>query len=213
MPVRPQFILQGFAYALEQCGLLLRDANVLYQSGSYASSVVLTGFAREELGRSTILRDLWRRASAGENFTVENLEQACSDHVTKQRAGMLSITMTADRDSGLGKLLSQSPSDPEARANLERIDEIKTKRVPDERHEKRMAALYVEPISETQWNRPAYTSASNAYEFLRDACNDYQGRRDPMNLKEGHRDLYDALEAWSDRPEFAPAPKVGLPHA
>jgi AbiV family abortive infection protein len=49
MAVATRFILEGSEYALEQCGLLLRDANVLYQSGSYASAVVLTAFAREEL--------------------------------------------------------------------------------------------------------------------------------------------------------------------
>lgn len=65
MSVTSQFILQGAAYALEQCGLL-RDANILYRNGSYASAVVLTAFAREELGRYRILLDLWRRASAGE---------------------------------------------------------------------------------------------------------------------------------------------------
>src|SRR5271170_1080455 len=55
MSLTPQYILQGFAYALEQCGLLLRDANRLYQNGAYASAAVLTAFAREELGRSSIL--------------------------------------------------------------------------------------------------------------------------------------------------------------
>jgi AbiV family abortive infection protein len=53
MAVTAQFILEGSEYALEQCGLLLRDANVLYRNGSYASAVVLTAFAREELGRSS----------------------------------------------------------------------------------------------------------------------------------------------------------------
>jgi len=60
MSVTPQFIMQGAAYALEQCGRLLRDANALYRSGSYASAVVLTAFAREELGRYRILLDLWQ---------------------------------------------------------------------------------------------------------------------------------------------------------
>jgi AbiV family abortive infection protein len=214
--VTPQFILQGYAYAMEQCGLLLRDANLLYRSGSYASAVVLTAFAREELGRSTIFRDFWIRASAGEAFTVEQLQEACDDHVTKQRAGMLSITMTADRDSGLGKILSVSHSSPEwkqARAEIQRLDEIKTKRTPDDRHEKRKAALYVEPISEHAWNRPGVTSASNAYEFLRDAGNDYSLRTDKTNLKEGFPDLYNALAAWPDCPKFEPPPNVGLPPA
>ena len=52
MPMMPQYILQGAAYALEQCGLLLRDANLLYRNDAHANAVVLTAFAREELGRS-----------------------------------------------------------------------------------------------------------------------------------------------------------------
>ena len=58
--VTPQFLLEGAAYALQQCGLLLRDTNMLYRAGSYASCVVLTAFAQEELGRSTTLRNLRR---------------------------------------------------------------------------------------------------------------------------------------------------------
>src|SRR5258705_12277940 len=103
MSVTPQCLLQRAYYALEQCGLLLRDANILYRNGSYASAVVLTAFAREELGRSGILFDLRRRALAGQAFTIAQIREA--DHVTKQRAGMLSITVTADRESGIGKIL------------------------------------------------------------------------------------------------------------
>jgi AbiV family abortive infection protein len=219
MAVTPQYILRGYAYALEQCGLLLRDANVLYEKGSYASTVALTAFAREELGRSSIYLDLWRRASAGESFTIEQLRQACDDHVAKQKAGMLSLTMRTHRDSGLGKILStrmtadpQSPERHKANADLKRIDEIKGKRTPSDRHEKRMAALYVDPISETEWNRPGITSASSAYEFLEDAHNDYSGRYgngyvQPSSsneiLKELNPDLHDALEQWSNRPTLA----------
>ena len=56
--VTPEYLLEGAAYALEQCGLLLRDANLLYRSGSYASAVALALFAQEELGRWKILRKL-----------------------------------------------------------------------------------------------------------------------------------------------------------
>jgi hypothetical protein len=31
--ITPQFLLEGAVLALEQCGLLLRDANVLYRGG------------------------------------------------------------------------------------------------------------------------------------------------------------------------------------
>jgi AbiV family abortive infection protein len=64
--VSPQYLLEGAAYALEQCGLLLRDANLLYRSGSYASAVALAAFAREELGRWKILRDLRKKVLHGD---------------------------------------------------------------------------------------------------------------------------------------------------
>jgi AbiV family abortive infection protein len=213
MPVTPQYLLQGAWYALEQCGLLLRDGNVLYRNSAYASAVVLTAFAREELGRSRILLDCWRRAFAGEAFTVAQIQEACEDHVTKQRAGMLSLTMRADRESGLGKLLKARMENPpqsaewqKADAELKRIDEMKKKRSPTDRHEKRMAALYVEPISESEWNRPAATSALTARDFLQDAVNDYAGRyyrycgAENAILKKDDPELYNALEQWSDRP-------------
>ena len=217
MPATAQYLLQGAAYALEQCGLLLRDANILYRSKSYASAIVLTAFGREELGRSSILLDLWRRALAGEAFTTAQIKDACDDHVTKQRAGSLSLTMSADRNSGLGKiLLARMESHPQseewrkADAELKRIDETKRKRTPGDRHEKRMAALYVEPISETLWNRPAVASESAARDFLMEAVNDYAGRyhqgyiTPAEMLKEIDRKLYDALQPWADRPVLQP---------
>jgi AbiV len=54
MSVTADFLLKGYALALEQCGLLLRDAVLLYKNRSYANAVVLAAFAREELGRSQI---------------------------------------------------------------------------------------------------------------------------------------------------------------
>ncbi len=214
--MKSQHILHGAAYALEQCGLLLRDANVLYRNKSYASALVLTAFAREELGRYRILLDLWRRAFAGETLNVTQIRDACEDHVFKQRAGMLSLTMSADMASGLGKLL-QMKNDPQSEAwkqadtELKRIDETKKTRTPGDRHEKRMAALYVEPLSETHWNRPAVTSASTAHDFMQDAVNDYSGcyhqgyiASAGSMLQHVDPNLYEALEQWSDRPGLQP---------
>lgn len=218
MSVTPHYLLQGAVYALEQCGLLLRDANVLYQSRSYANAIVLAAFAREELGRSSILLDLRRRVLAGEIITIVQIEHACEDHVAKQRAGMLSITLTADRESGLGKVLrARMENHPQSRAwqdadnELKRINETKKKRTPTVRHEKRIAALYVEPASNTRWNRPAAVSASDAHDFLQEAVNDYAGRYHQGYISSADAilrhidpDLYAALEAWTDRPELPP---------
>jgi AbiV family abortive infection protein len=224
MSVSLEYLLKGAVYALEQCGLLLRDANILYREGSYANTIVLAAFAREEFGRSNILFDLRKRALAGEAFTIAQIEDACDDHVTKQRAGMASLTIRADRESGLGKILRARMENPpqseawqKADAELKRIDETKTKRTPSDRHNLRMAALYVEPVSENQWNRPADISASTAYAFLVDAANEYsvryqQGYITPTNLlKDLDPDLYAALEKLSDRPELPPPEMIMMP--
>jgi hypothetical protein len=67
---------------------------------------------------------------------------------------MMSISMTADNDSGLGKLIrtkmTATPSSDQWRAasdELRSIDRQMEKRVPDDRHKQRMSALYVDPIS------------------------------------------------------------------
>ena len=152
--VSPRYLLEGAVYALEQCGLLLRDANLLYGSGSYASAVALTAFAREELGRWKILLDLRRKILAGERLTIEEVQNHCEGHVRKQEAGMTSITMRADRDSGLGKLLqtrtSTTPGTEEWKAaneQVEKLDRQRKRRVPDDRHKQRMSALYVDAVS------------------------------------------------------------------
>jgi AbiV family abortive infection protein len=223
--VTAEFLLRGYALALEQCGLLLRDAVRLYESGSYATAVVLTAFAREELGRSTILLDFWRKRSGGSTVTVEQIDAACSEHVEKQRAGMLSSAITGDRDTTLGKILTDrmtyGPQTEEwkaANAELKQIDKIKSKRTPDDRHTMRMSALYVEPKSSADWNRPADTSATVAHDFLQHAVNDYAGRHGQWYITSGESmlkhidlDLYNALEQLTDRPQLVPPNWPGLP--
>src|SRR5215831_8234472 len=66
--VTPEYLLEGAAYALEQCGLLLRDANLLYQSGSYVSAVALS-----------LQRDKWQcswRCGAREIIRAKSLKTA-----------------------------------------------------------------------------------------------------------------------------------------
>jgi AbiV family abortive infection protein len=220
--VTPQFLLEGAVYALEQCGLFLRDANLLYRGGSYASAVALAAFGREELGRWTILLDLRRKILGGEDFTIEQIQDACADHVRKQGAGMKSITMRANRTTGLGKILTTriraphgSAEQEAAREQIDKLDQLKKRREPDERHKLRMSALYVDVTSDGRWNRPKEEmSAMRAYEFISDATNDYSIQQDRWytNLelvKADDPELHDALQKWSDRPQL-PAPEWPL---
>ena len=152
-----KFLLEGYVYALEQCGFLLRDANLLYRNRSYAHTVVLAAFAFEELGRSTIYLASWQQALAGANITLEETQKLCSDrhaHNRKQEMGMLSIVLTGEDDPEFGKWLrvkmEAEPRSAEwqaAETALARIQEKKKNDLPKERHQARMYALYVDPES------------------------------------------------------------------
>jgi AbiV family abortive infection protein len=75
--VSPQHLFRGAVYALEQCGLLLRDANLLYRNGSYASALALAAFAREEQGRWTIVLELRDKVIGGAKLTVSDVQAQC----------------------------------------------------------------------------------------------------------------------------------------
>ena len=90
--VPADYLLKGAVYALEQCGVLLRDAALLYRSGAHASAVVLAAFAREALGQWKILQALRKEVIEGKTVTIAEIKTRCGNHVQKQRAGMLSVT-------------------------------------------------------------------------------------------------------------------------
>jgi AbiV family abortive infection protein len=220
-PVTAQYLLEGGAYALEQCGLLLRDANMLYRSNSYANTVVLTAFAQEELGHSSILFELRKKLLHGENITIEDIKKCGGEHLPKQEAGMLGTTVRVPASkTGLGKLLSNIMTSPRqsaawkmAKAELKKITRKAEKRLPSDRHKARMAALYVDvrEVSGNKWNRPKDTSRSTAREFLEEAVGDYALQYEQSYitspdsiLKHIDHELYSALEKWSDRPELPP---------
>ena len=112
----------------------------------------------------------------------------------------------------------QSPEWQKADAQLKDIDERMKKRAPGDRHEKRMAALYVEPLSKTEWNIPAKATPLGAFEFLQAAMNDYSGpynngyvRAGDSILKHTDPTLHAALEAWAERPELPPLEALKYP--
>jgi AbiV family abortive infection protein len=213
--ISAQSLLHGAVYSLEQCGLLLGDSRLLYEHGSYATALAVAAFAREDLGRWRILLRLRKRVLAGEGLTPDDIKAECDDHVRKQEAGMTSTTLRADSDTGLGSLLQTRMKAPlgskerqEANKQVDALDRLKKRRTPDDRHELRMTALYVDILSKDRWNRPVESiSQTTAYEFLADAINDYRLQRSQRYLelallKQDDPELHDALVQWSDRPEM-----------
>jgi hypothetical protein len=134
------------------------------------------------------------------------------------------MTMRADRQTGLGKILTdrmtntpQSQKWRDADVTLKQIDEKRAKRTPDDRHSARMRALYVE-LSSSGWNRPADMAAQTAHDFLQDAVNDYSIRYSQgyiasaqSILKDIDADLYNALEQLADRPQLPPPKQPSWP--
>src|SRR5262249_11191287 len=145
----------------------------------------------------------------GESLTVEDVKAACDNHVRKQQAGMTSLTSRANNAllENRSKATPGTKERQEADKQVDKIDQLKWKRTPDDRHRLRMKALYVDTLSEEVWNRPAQEiSQTAAYEFLNDAINDYGLQRSQRYmeleiLQTIDAELHDALVQWSDRPQ------------
>jgi AbiV family abortive infection protein len=210
----PHFLLEGAAFSLEQCGVFLRDADLLYRSGSYTNGVALAAFAWEALGQWFILLDLRREVLGGMHIPISKLKMLYDDHELKQTAGMASINLTGDRDTGLGKLIMSRimsvPGSDECKqtdAALKQLISIKAKRVPQDRHNLRKLAMYVDPLAD-RWNRPSREiSRAAAKQFIEEARNDYavQYLNGYNNFQEDlDCELFKALEQWSARPTLPP---------
>jgi AbiV family abortive infection protein len=208
MLVSAECLLHGAGYALEQCGILLRDANILFKNGSYASAVVLAAFAREELGRYHLLIDLRRRTLGGESFTVKEVHNHCKNHELRQQAGMLGVAARENDIPAFRQLLQlvtnnepQSEESKKAMIELDRMVDERRKQIPSERHELRMRTLYVW-LTENDWNRPNTTSQAEAYRFIQDAVNDYKLRYHQGYVGSLDQEVANAFKAWAGRPKL-----------
>ncbi len=93
MAIAPDVLLKGAWFSMEQSGLLLRDAVILYEAKSYASAAGLALLAREETGKYRILFDLWCKVAVeGEKLTEGDVRAACKNHVVKQDKAQISTT-------------------------------------------------------------------------------------------------------------------------
>ena len=210
--VSDDVLLRGMWYAIQQAGYLFDHAVILFDAGVYSSAVALALFGREELGRYAILRDLWKKASAGSAFSPDDVRKACEDHVEKQRRGSFSLVYRTSADTGFGKLLRSLvgllPSGGAARKireSIEKIDKLKAKRLPEERHGARMRSLYVD-LNEAglDWLTPSSITEGEARATVENAANDYSVQRDhlttPGILAAVDPHLAEVFESWAGRP-------------
>lgn len=208
-----RLLLEGAVYALDNCGALLRDAFTLYHRGSYASAIVITMFAREELGKYRILREEFDKVAAGGTLQpadLANKKGSLFSHIEKQEQAVLSIVQRADRDSPLGKLMrarmDNPPGSPEwvkADKELAVITEAQRKEIPKKRHNRRMGALYV-GLDETQtgWIRPQEVTREEAEQEVYHAVGDYNNALSRLEMDPpAGKAFLEAFNAWVDRPK------------
>lgn len=189
--VAPSSLLMGSLFALQQCGLLLEDASILFEAGRHASAIGMALLAREELGRHALLVDLWRKAMTGAAvaMTATEVNAACDDHVLKQERGQKSIVMTGNYGSQLHSLMAaqfaSEPGSQEYRQATEQLDKIaqrRQRRQPTDRHERRMDVLYVDMASATDWSRPCEVARDlgvmTCFNEVNQAVNDFSGVRE-----------------------------------
>jgi AbiV family abortive infection protein len=219
--VTPDYLMRGMHYALEQCGLLLRDAMILYRNQCYATATMLAAFAREELGKARQLGQMRREVLAGATLTVKDVRSRCGgSHVAKQERGQMSIVLPVSNDPEMAELSRvlavyhrESKEWQRAYARLQEKAEDRGRLVPAERHHTRMRCLYVDPDDAgTTWSRPRDCTKEEANEFLNHAANDYSTQylyyaKQCQSYQQGNvrvedEDLTRAMQAWPDRSDL-----------
>ena len=179
--VSESLLLEGSWYALEQAGRLLRAAVGVFDDGDPATGLVLAMFGREEIGRSRILRSLADEVAGGACFEAVEVSRRCGDHVRKQRAGTSGTTLRVAPPSQLASALRAiagsalgSAAWAAAREVIRAASEAKAKRDPQDSHDVREVALYVDlDSSGTRWTRPCAVESTEARAHMEDAIGDY----------------------------------------
>lgn len=213
MPVTTRYLLEGACYALEQCGLVLGDAALLYQRGRFGTATCLALLAREELGKARLLLILRDAADAGEAITIDSMKTVFEDHVRKQKAAQLSV-MTAFLPGSEGSRLLQQCGDkdlasPEWKAFLDYCNDVAryvAKAWPGRRADMRETGVYVDPSSAGQsWQRPVEFPRETAEGEIISANNDYSSFKRMLEHGDEYASAREELKGWPEQPKL-PSP-------
>jgi AbiV family abortive infection protein len=186
----------------------LNDAVTLYTNKAYSSAIVLAAFAREELGRSHILRELRKKVMSGEEIAVKRILKECGNHVNKQEWSQFSVIMHAPHDSERGRLMLAMLHDP-PRGVEELFEKLSSMagqvKVGERRYKLRNSLLYVDPDkSGTHWIRPRSLSPVSTQRFISQALLDYFYYYDHIErvYPDDSDGFFNDIRRWSDRPQL-----------
>lgn len=152
----------------------------------------------------------------GKTVTIEEIRKALEKHLMKQKSGQGGVTQRVSGNSVYGKLLQdrqradlQSEERRKYDQQVDKITEQQRARTPQDRHDNRMKAFYVEPNdASTDWNKPWEIDKERAKHFIQDAINDYASQVNGAwlldMLKLTDPELAQAIETWTARPAIPP---------
>jgi AbiV family abortive infection protein len=218
--VSPDLLLHRAWYALEQCGLLLCHAVVLYEEEGYPTAASLALLAHEELGKFKILLDLWRSALKGQPPTVDDVPSACEVHEQKQRKGQGGVSIYVQGGTKFAELVQKAqdrtnPDHAKARREFDRIIMKKLKSQPDQRAKLREQGFYVDlDETGTDWRLPRDIGRECAYRCIDEALGDYFTILNNFSieiLKYEEPQLESALAGWSEKPELTEPKRPAFP--
>jgi AbiV family abortive infection protein len=179
--VTEQTLLEGSWFALQQAGRLLVTAVAIYEHGDHSTAASTAMFAREELGRSRLLRGCAAEVRGGRVLSAKAVNARCDEHAEKQQASAFSITLRPAVGSvpwkALNALSDTLPGGPEwdaAERVLKQATDAKGKRQPHYRTTVRARGLYVD-LDDTgkKWLRPVHMDKTEALYELSSAIGDY----------------------------------------
>ena len=168
-------LCEGAFLALKHAEGILEDAAGMFERSRFATSLVLSTSAREELGRTKII--LNALVSPPLTTSVESLKKACADHVKKLRHGATgSVVRVSVEEITSLRSAFEDPTAPGSIAVLERLEQAHkaaARRDAEDTHRRRLSAQYVEPLEPGGWNTPSQVSEAEAWHAYTITASDF----------------------------------------
>ncbi len=198
-------LLHGAVYALQQAGLLLRDALLLYEKRRYASAVALAVFSKEEMGRFEILlENVMQAMEKGMSISRKSVIKQCDDHAEKlRRSDLGDIDLDSLGNPNLTLEILKGPwgsqQQKQAWDRAKNLHKRIARRTPHVLHQKRLRAIYVEPSEFGKgWNRPAQVSREDCLRLLKSVSYEYDCRYFWYEMN--YKDSETVIARWKQRP-------------
>lgn len=167
----------GAQLALMNAGRLVQDAITLQNAGRSPTALAIAVLAIEELGRRQMLLDLAATPSAGAAINPAQLRDRLDNHTEKLRRAQSigHVTIPKSIRDKVGTAVERGDQAALLQAMRELSDAVKRKRQrdPDERHRRRMKALYVDPEDNGTWNSPDAITSAESYTLVEVAAAEY----------------------------------------